>query len=104
MVAGPEIPRATEEFEQSQELLEVSFEISADFHHHDQMKSVQKTFITRLQGTKILFSAFHLKELLKKKSLTKDSKIMQQMSSYYVPEIVCKISSVYTHVTYVFQI
>ena len=49
MVAGPEIPRATEEFEQSQELLEASFEIPADFHHHDQMKSVQKTFITQLK-------------------------------------------------------
>ena len=46
MVAGPEIPRAA----QSQELLEVSFEIPAEFHHHDQMKSVQKTIITQVKA------------------------------------------------------
>ena len=49
MVLGPEIARAVEEFGQSQDLLDVCSENPADCHHHDQMKSVQKTFITQIK-------------------------------------------------------
>ena len=50
MVLGPEIARATEEFGQSRDLLDVCSENPADCHHHDQMKSVQKTFITQVKA------------------------------------------------------
>ena len=50
MVLGPEIARATEEFRQSQELLDFCSENPADCHHHNQMKSVQKTFVTQVKA------------------------------------------------------
>ena len=50
MVLGSEIPRAIEEFGQSQDLLDVCSENPADCHHQDQMKSVQKTFISQVKA------------------------------------------------------
>ena len=50
MVLGPEIERATEEFRQSQDLLDVCSEYPVDCHHHDQMRSVHKTFNTQVKA------------------------------------------------------
>ena len=46
------------QFEQSQEPLDVSSENPSDFHHHDQMESVQKTFITQVKFKDYATDAF----------------------------------------------